>query len=163
MQGCPAPMHLAWSPDGTRLYIGDSGSRWVGPSQNPRQEVHFVWVTPAGETGSAWVLNPADPIEWPHFSPPWNDRTFTPTPVGGIIFSNFACYNPQLMGVFIFREGGLPWALAQNLCGYEFAFSADGSLIAFTETFPAAGVWLMPRDGGAPQRLGDGERPIFSP
>lgn len=162
MNGCPAPMHLSWSRDGTLIHIGDSGSRWVGDP--PIQETYFVSVIAAGGTSWTVVANPSDP-QWPQFAPPWNDRTFTAKPGGGIIFSNFACEsNPPRLGVFTVTGAG--WqALRNDLCGYEYDYSADGALVAFTPyPSPSGGIWLMASDGTNRGLISaDGERPIFSP
>jgi len=135
-------------------YVGDP----------PVQQAYFVSVLAAG--GTAWdIATSAAGVMWPQFAPPWNDRTFTAKPGGGIIFSNFACEsNPNRLGVFTVDASG--WqALRTDLCGYEYAYSSDGGLVAFTPLgSPSGGIWLMASNGTNAELISaDGERPVFSP
>jgi Tol biopolymer transport system component/DNA-binding winged helix-turn-helix (wHTH) protein len=143
----------AWSPDGTQIAYH---SRKKGG----------IWLIPA-LGGTARRLT--DFGSWPAWSPDGSRIVFQSQGMNDYSQTSYAAMPPSTLWV-VRAQGGAPTQLTQpgNPGGGHGApsWSPDGKYIAFSSTSTGlAEIWMIPANGGTPQRLVAGVvcDPVYGP
>jgi Tol biopolymer transport system component/DNA-binding winged helix-turn-helix (wHTH) protein len=143
----------AWSPDGTQIayYSRNKGGIWLIPALG----------------GTARRIT--DFGSWPNWSPDSSRIVFQAQGMNDYSQTSYAALPPSTLWV-VSAEGGAPTQLTQpgNPSGGHGApsWSPDGRHIAFSSTSTGlAEIWMIPANGGTPQRLAAGGvcDPVFGP